>query len=106
MISVPLRWLSSVVIKYSMNLRHDLISSQWRWGATLAPLAINDNPFFINAIDSLDVRNVRTWFLKGLAKRTDHVLYEGRLSLGIRSVSCLPSTMICESPLEIQISAV
>ena len=37
---VPPRWLSSIVITYSMNLCCDLIGSQWHWGATLAPLML------------------------------------------------------------------
>lgn len=52
---VPPRWLSSIMIKYSMQLNCDLIGSQLRWGATLTPLTINYNPFFINAIQNLDV---------------------------------------------------
>ena len=47
---VPPQWLSNVVINYSMKLSWDLIDSQWRWGATLKPLTVNNNPSFINAI--------------------------------------------------------
>ena len=74
LVFVPPRWLSNIVITYSMNLYCGLISSQWRWGATLAPLTINENPFFINAIKSLNIEDLRTSFLKGLAKPTDLVL--------------------------------
>ena len=74
---VPPRWLSSVVITYSMKLRYDLTSSRWHWGATLAPLTINENPFFINAIVTFNVEDLRTSFLRGLAKPTDHVLDHG-----------------------------
>ena len=76
-IFVPPLWLSSVVIKYSMNLCCDLISSQWRWGATLMPLTINENLFFRKAIRSLDLEDLRTSFSKGLAKSTDQILHRG-----------------------------
>ena len=71
---VPPRWLSGVVINYSMKLSYDLISDQWRWGATLNPLTVNYNPFFINAVRSLDVEGVRRSFAEGLARPTDYVL--------------------------------
>lgn len=71
---VPPRWLSNVVINYSMKLSWDLIDSQWRWGATLKPLKINEGPFFINALTSLDVEGVRASFATGLAEPTDHIL--------------------------------
>ena len=74
---VPPRWLSSVVIKYSMNLCCDLISSEWRWGATLMPLTVNENLFFREAIRSLDLEDLRSSFSKGLAKPTDQILYRG-----------------------------
>ena len=87
---VPPRWLSSVVIKYSMSLCCDLISSQYRWGATLTPLTINENRFFREAIRSLDLEDLRTSFSKGLAKPTDHILYDGSpipwYKVGLKSV--------------------
>lgn len=73
---VPPPWLSNVVIKYCMKLSWDLIDSQWRWGATLKPLTVNHDPFFINAIMRLDVEGVRKSFAMGLAKPTDHVITE------------------------------
>lgn len=71
---VPPRWLSRVVIAYSMKLKYDLISNQWHWGATLKPLTVNCNPFFLNAVRSLDVEGVRRSFAEGLAQPTDYVL--------------------------------
>ena len=76
-IFVPPRWLSSVVLKYSMNLYCDLISNQWRWGATLTPLTINDDPFFREAIRYVNLEDLRTSFSKGLAKSTDLILHRG-----------------------------
>ena len=71
---VPPRWLSGVAINYSMKLNYDLISDQWRWGATLNPLTVNYNAFFIDAIKSLDVEGVRRSFAEGLARPTDYIL--------------------------------
>ena len=71
---VPPRWLSRVVINYSMRLKYELISDQWHWGATLRPLTVNYNPFFINAVESCDVEGVRRSFAEGLARPTDFVL--------------------------------
>ena len=98
---VPPRWLSNFAINYSMKLNHDLISGQWRWGATLNPLTVNYNPFFINAVKSLDVEGVRRAFSEGLARPTDYILdrfsdlqpwYEVRLqsisNSGLLSWSC------------------
>lgn len=72
---VPPRWLSSFVINYSMKLSWDLIDSHWRWGATLKPLTVNHDPFFINAVWSLDVEGVRASFTTGLASPTDYLAY-------------------------------
>lgn len=71
---VPPRWLSGIVINYSMKLNHDLVSNHWRWGATLNPLTVNYNPFFINAVERLDVEGVRRSFAEGLARPTDYLL--------------------------------
>ena len=72
---VPPQWLSRVAINYSMKLSYDLISDQWRWGATLNPLTVNYNPFFINAVKTLDVEGVRRSFAEGLARPTDCLLH-------------------------------
>ena len=74
---VPPQWLSRVAINYSMMLSCDLISDQWRWGATLNPLTVNYNPFFINAVESVDVEGVRRSFAEGLARPTDFLLKWG-----------------------------
>ena len=73
---VPPRWLSRVAINYSMKLSYDLNSDHWRWGwdATLNPLTVNYNPFFMNAVKSLDVEGVRRSFAEGLARPTDCLL--------------------------------
>lgn len=71
---VPPRWLSSVLINYSMKRNYDLISDQWRWGGTLRPLTVNYNPFFIKAVESFDLEGVRRSFAEGLARPTDFLL--------------------------------
>lgn len=75
---VPPRWLSRIAIEYSMSLNWDLISSQWRWGATLRPLTVNFNPFFVKAVLNLDVEGVRKSFAEGLARPTDYVFRNNR----------------------------
>ena len=75
---VPPSWLSTVMINYSMKLNCDLVNSQWRWGATLRPRTNNHNPFFINAVETLDVEGVRTSFETGLANPTDYILDDHR----------------------------
>ena len=75
-IFVPPPWLSRVVINYSMKLCYDLISDHWRWGATLECPTVNYNPFFVNAVESIDVEGVRRSFAEGLARPTDFVLSE------------------------------
>ena len=71
---LPPRWLSGVAIDYSIKLSYDLISDQWPWSATLDPLTVNYNPFFINAVMSLDMEGVRRSFVERLARRTDYIL--------------------------------
>ena len=71
---VPPRWLSSVLINYSMKLSYDLVSHQLRLGATLRPLTVNYNEYFINAVLSVDVEGVRRSFAEGLARPTDCIL--------------------------------
>ena len=72
----PPRWLSKVVINYSMKLSCDSISSQWRWGAALNPLTVNYNLFFIKAVivKKIDVEGVRRSFAEGLARPTDYLV--------------------------------
>ena len=71
---VPPQWLSRVALDYSMKVTCNMISSQWRWGASLEPLTVNCNSVFINALNSRDVEGVRRSFAQGLAKPTDYVI--------------------------------
>ena len=89
---VPPRWLSNVMIRYSMKLSHALIDSEWRWGATLEPLTVNYNPYFIEAIRNVDVEGVRKSFATGLAKPTDYVLFNW--DYGYRE-GLVPWYMVC-----------
>ena len=74
---VPPLWLSRAVINYSVKMSCDLVSDQWRWGATLQPLTVNNHPFFLDAIKTLDGDGVRRSFAEGLAKPTDYALHYG-----------------------------
>lgn len=80
---VPPPWLSSFAINYSMELSRNLINSHWRWGATLKPLTVNYNRFFINAVRSLDVEGVRTSFATGLASPTDYLANDDAYENGL-----------------------
>ncbi|KAL9121112.1 MAG: hypothetical protein Q9187_002336 [Circinaria calcarea] len=71
---VPPWWLSSFAVRYVMKLDHDLIGDQWRWGASLNPLTINHDPFFLKAARDCVVEGVQESFRKGLARKTDYVL--------------------------------
>lgn len=92
---VPPRWLSRVAIAYSMKLDYDLISDQWHWGATLKPLTVNCNRFFLNAVRSLDAEGVLRSFAEGLAQPTDYVLVDYHGPIPWYEVS-LESIAICD----------
>ena len=71
---MPPRWLSSVVIRYSIERSRNLTKGQWRWGATLEPLTVNYNSYFTVAAKKLDVEGVRKSFAEGLGKPTDYMI--------------------------------
>lgn len=75
---VPPRWLSNVVMNYSIKLCYDWTSNQLGCGMELEPLTINHNPFFIDAVQSLDVEGMQRSFREGLARPTDYLIDWGQ----------------------------
>lgn len=76
---VPPQWLSSLAIAYSIRLYYEMTSSQWRWDATLRPMTVNYDPFFIIAVKRLDVAGVDAAFASGRANPADHILLQDNL---------------------------
>ena len=71
---VPPLWLSQIALQYALKINYEFVSNEWHWGASLRPLTINTNPFFLKAIEKFDVAAVMESFETGLARLTDYVL--------------------------------
>ncbi len=71
---VPPKWLSCLAVDYRMKLGHNSIGDQWHWGANLRPLTVNQNPFVIDALRTVDVGAIQKSFREGLIQSTDYVL--------------------------------
>ena len=71
---VPPKWLTCLAVDYKMKLSHNFIGDQWHWGAHLRPLTVNQNPFVINALETLDLGAIKESFSEGLIHPTDCVL--------------------------------
>ena len=71
---VPPKWLTCLAVDYKMKLSHNSIGDQWHWGAHLRPLTVNQNPFVINALETLDLGAIKESFSEGLIHPTDCVL--------------------------------
>ena len=71
---VPPLWLSQIALQYALKIDYEIISSEWHWGASLRPLTIITNPFFLKAIKEFDVAAVMESFETGLAHLADYVL--------------------------------
>ena len=72
---VPPKWLTCLAVEYRIMLGYNSVGDQWQWGAKLRPLTVNQNPFVINALDTLDLRAIKESFSEGLIHPTDYVLY-------------------------------
>ena len=72
---VPPKWLTCLAVDYRMNLGYDSIGDRWHWGASLRPLTVNQNPFVIHALKTLDLVAIQESFREGLIHPTDHVLH-------------------------------
>ena len=77
---VPPKWLTCLAVEYRMKLVYNFIGDQWHWGANLRPLTVNQNPFVINALETLDLGAIQKSFEEGFLHPTDYVL-RGRSSL-------------------------
>ena len=74
---VPPKWLTCIAVDYRMNLGYDSIGDRWHWDANLRPLTVNQNPFVIQALRTLDLGAIQKSFREGLIHPTDYVLLWG-----------------------------
>ena len=74
---VPPKWLTCLAVDYRMKLDYNSIGDQWRWGVNLRPLTVNQNPFVIDALKTLDLGAIQKSFREGLIHPADYVL-EGK----------------------------
>ena len=71
---VPPKWLTCLAVNYRMKLDYNSIGDQWRWGVNLRPLTVNQNPFVIDALKTLDLGAIQKSFREGLIHPADYVL--------------------------------
>ena len=71
---VPPKWLTSLAVNYRMELGYNSIGDQWHWGARLKPLTVNQNPFVIDALSTLDLGAIQKSFREGLIHPKDYAL--------------------------------
>ncbi|KAK0515176.1 hypothetical protein JMJ35_002555 [Cladonia borealis] len=76
---VPPKWLTCLAVDYRMKLGYNSIGDQWHWGANLRPLTVNQNPFVIDALETVDFEAIQKSFREGLIRPTDYVLCHGRV---------------------------
>ena len=76
---VPPKWLTCLAVEYRIKLGYNSIRDQWHWGANLRPLTVNQNPFVIHALSTLDLGAIQKSFREGLIRRTDCILSSGGL---------------------------
>ena len=74
---VPPKWLSCLAVDYRMNLGYDSVGDRWHWGASLRPLTVNQNPFVIQALSTVDLGAIQRSFREGLIRPTDYILEDG-----------------------------
>lgn len=71
---VPPKWLTCLAVEYRMKLVYNFIGDQWHWGANLRPLTVNQNPFVIDALETVNLEGIQKSFREGLLHPTDYVL--------------------------------
>lgn len=76
---VPPKWLTCLAVDYRMKLGYNSIEDQWHWGANLRPLTVNQNPFVIDALKTLDLGAIKKSFREGLIQPKDYVLSHGEV---------------------------
>lgn len=74
---VPPKWLTCLAVDYRMKLNYNSIGNQWHWGVSLKPLTVNQNPFIIRALETLDLVAIQKSFREGLLHPMDYVLWWG-----------------------------
>ena len=95
----PPRWLSSVMLQFSMEILQNLHSSLPGFSVNLTPFTVNYNPLLSKAIREDDVAGLQKLFRDGLARPTDYiplfyrVFRRGPVSLlEVGSISCSITT--------------
>ena len=74
---VPPKWLTCLAVDYRMKLNYNSVGDQWHWGATLRPLTVNQNPFVLDALKTVDLEAIQKSFREGLIRPRDYVLRYG-----------------------------
>ncbi len=74
---VPPTWLTCLAVDYRLEIGYNSMRDQWHWGANLKPLTVNQDPFVINALRTLDPGAIQKSFREGLIHPTDYVLESG-----------------------------
>ena len=71
---VPPKWLTCLAVDYRMKLVYNSIGDQWHWGVNLRPLTVNQNPFVVDAVETVNLGGIQKSFREGLLHPTDYVL--------------------------------
>ena len=74
----PPKWLTCLAVEYRMKLGYNSIGDQWHWGANLRPLTVNQNPFVIDALKTVDVGGIQKSFREGLIHPADYMIWEDK----------------------------
>ena len=70
---VPPSCSSDLALICTMKHDHDLITSEWDWGARLKTATVNSNTIFLKALVFGRFEDLKTSFEKGFAQPTDYV---------------------------------
>ena len=71
---VPPKWLTCLAVNYRMKLAYNSFGDLWHWGANLRPLTVNQNPFVIDALETVNLEGIQKSFREGLLHPMDYVL--------------------------------
>lgn len=93
---VPPRWLSGLMISYSLETTYHIHSQSWRWGATLHCMTVNRDPHFEKAVAEFDYDAVVACFASGRAKLSDHMVVRTPWSHHAIHWSCVSHQFKCE----------
>ena len=69
----PPRWLSSIMLRFAVDFRHNLDTSWPDLSVNLTPFTVNYNPLLPQVIEAHDVAGLQKLFVNGLARPTDYL---------------------------------